>query len=88
MNKPFLMAVAKINYRNNSYSPNGIGDVQVQWHIQHWVSISAPFSVIRMVCSNCAERLPSSVTTVQLSSHIIGLMLPIVSIGSANLSRV
>lgn len=50
---------------------------------QHCVSISAPSLVIKMVCSNWAERLPSSVTTVHSSSHIIGLMLPIVNIGSA-----
>lgn len=37
-----------------------------------------------MVCSNWAERLPSSVTTVQLSFHIMGLMLPRVNIGSAS----
>lgn len=36
----------------------------------------------RMLCSNCAERLASSVTMFHLSSHMTGFMLPMVSIGS------
>ena len=36
-----------------------------------------------MVCSNCAAGLPSAVTAVQLSGHVMESMLPIVRIGSA-----
>lgn len=38
--------------------------------------ISAPFSVMRMVCSNCAHRPRSLVTTVQLSRHVSQRMPP------------
>lgn len=50
---------------------------------QHVVKISAPVLVIKRVCSNCAAGLPSSVTVVQLSGHVMELMLPNVRIGSA-----
>ena len=46
------------------------------------VRISAPLSVTRMVCSNCADRLPSAVTTVQPSSHISHSWVPRLSMGS------
>ena len=47
------------------------------------VRISAPSSVMRTVCSNCAERSPSSDTTVQPSSHMAHSVEPRVRIGSA-----
>ena len=34
------------------------------------VRTSTPLFVIKSVCSHCAERLPSRVTTVQPSAHI------------------
>lgn len=74
-------------YNNNCEGEDQLVFAAFDFKSSHWVNISAPSSVIRIVCSNCADRLPSSVTTVQLSSHIIGLMLPIVSIGSANAER-
>lgn len=36
-----------------------------------------------MVCSNWAAELPSAVTVVQLSGHVMPSMLPMVRIGSA-----
>jgi len=36
-----------------------------------------------MVCSNCAAGLPSVVTVVQLSGHVMQSVLPIERIGSA-----
>jgi len=36
-----------------------------------------------MVCSNCAAGLPSAVSVVQLSGHVMESMLPIERIGSA-----
>lgn len=50
---------------------------------QHFVKISAPVLVIKMVCSNCAAGLPSAVKVVQLSGHVTHLIPPIVRIGSA-----
>ena len=47
-----------------------------------WVRISAPESVTRMVCSNCAERRRSLVTTVHPSSHMSHSGVPRLSIGS------
>ena len=38
---------------------------------QACVSTSGPSSVTAMVCSKCAERLPSAVTTLQPSSSSI-----------------
>lgn len=55
--------------------------------VNHLVKISAPVFVIKMVCSNCAAGLPSSVTAVQLSPHVMQSMLPIVRIGSAFYKR-
>lgn len=52
-------------------------------NFQHFVKISAPFRVIKIVCSNCAARLPSAVSMVQLSGHDIHSVVPIVRIGSA-----
>ena len=46
------------------------------------VSTSTPSSVTRMVCSNWAVRLPSAVTAVQSSSHILCCHVPSVIIGS------
>ena len=46
------------------------------------VRISLPVSVMRMVCSNWAERLRSAVTTVQSSSHISHASVPRLSMGS------
>src|SRR3954447_19012981 len=46
------------------------------------VSTSAPVSVTTRVCSNCAHRLPSAVSTVQPSSHMNHSWVPRVSIGS------
>src|SRR5450830_1007527 len=46
------------------------------------VSISAPCSVTRRVCSNWAVRLRSAVTTVHPSSHTSHASVPRVSIGS------
>ena len=40
------------------------------------VSVSQPVSVTRKVCSNCAERLPSCVTDVQLSGHVLSRHVP------------
>ena len=54
---------------------------------QHCVSISTPSSVISNVCSNCADRLPSSVTAVQSSDHMVAFVLPMVNIGSDNTNR-
>lgn len=57
--------------------------VQKNYQHQHLVKISAPVLVIKMVCSNCAAGLPSAVSVVQLSGHVMESMLPNVSIGSA-----
>src|SRR5258705_7009393 len=47
------------------------------------VRTSAPSEVTRMVCSNCAVRLPSAVTAVQPSSQILPMrQSPAVIIGS------
>src|SRR4051794_1123745 len=46
------------------------------------VRISAPSAVTSSVCSNCALRRPSAVTTVQSSSHITQACVPRLSIGS------
>ena len=56
--------------------------VVVPWVPQGSVRISLPLSVMRMVCSNCAERFRSLVTTVQPSSHISHSCVPRLSIGS------
>lgn len=45
------------------------------------VSTSTPVSVTRMVCSNCALRLPSTVTEVQPSGHVVSFQLPRLIIG-------
>lgn len=67
-------------------------DQQIHKHaaeswLQHLVNISAPFSVMRIVFSNCADKLPSDVTAVQLSDHITESVLPIVSIGSTHINN-
>lgn len=54
-----------------------------QKSFRYVVKISAPTLVIKMECSNCAAGLPSAVTAVQLSGHVIQSMLPSVRIGSA-----
>ena len=41
-----------------------------------------PSSVTSSVCSNCADRLPSVVTTVQLSGHCVSFGFPAFTIGS------
>lgn len=46
------------------------------------VRISAPVTVIRIVCSNCAAGPPSAVTTVHLSGHVTNSVVPMVRIGS------
>ena len=51
------------NESTNETNPSSYG---------YFVSISGPFSVIRIVCSNCALKEPSSATAVQLSSRILG----------------
>mmetsp|Transcript_46110 Transcript_46110/g.96832 ORF Transcript_46110/g.96832 Transcript_46110/m.96832 type:complete len:90 (-) Transcript_46110:415-684(-) len=56
--------------------------VQVAQHQGGNVKISTPVSVINTVCSNCAARPPSCVTTVQLSDHSWHSALPSVIIGS------
>ena len=40
-----------------------------------------------IVCSNWADRLPSAVTAVQLSSHMTSRGLPIVSMGSSGVEK-
>lgn len=44
--------------------------------------ISTPVGVMSNVCSYCAVRLPSVVTAVHLSLHILHLVVPAVSMGS------
>ena len=44
--------------------------------------MSAPSSVTTIVCSNCADRRPSTVTAVQSSSHIRCCHEPWAIIGS------
>ena len=46
------------------------------------VSISTPFSVHRRVCSHCADKLLSFVTTVQSSLSVFVNRLPMLIIGS------
>lgn len=46
------------------------------------VRISTPSDVIKTVCSNCAAKLPSKVTTVQSSAHSRQSCPPAVNIGS------
>ena len=46
------------------------------------VRISTPSSVMSSVCSHCAVHLPSAVTAVHPSLHILSAVRPIVSIGS------
>ena len=46
------------------------------------VRTSTPSAVTTMVCSNCAERLRSFVTTVQSSSHMSQEIVPRLSMGS------
>ena len=55
----------------------------IKIEFQYVVKISAPVLVIKMECSNCAAALPSAVTVVQLSGHVIHSILPSVRIGSA-----
>ena len=43
------------------------------------MSTSTPVSVTTMVCSNCAERLPSVVVEVQLSPHKTSCQVPVES---------
>jgi hypothetical protein len=43
--------------------------------------------VISNVCSNCADKLPSSVTAVQSSDHMVAFVLPMVNIGSDDMNR-
>ena len=44
------------------------------------VKISQPVSVTSSVCSNCADRFPSSVTAVHLSGHISSRHTPEVAV--------
>ena len=46
------------------------------------VKTSTPSSVTNNVCSNCAVRLPSCVTLVQSSGHVLSLYVPRLIIGS------
>lgn len=48
----------------------------------YWVRISWPSWVIRTVCSCCAARLPSFVTTVHPSLHCFHLGFPSTKMGS------
>jgi len=41
-----------------------------------------PFSVIAIVCSNCADNLPSNVLAVHLLSSTFNLYVPMLTIGS------
>ena len=45
------------------------------------MSTSQPSGVMSSWCSNCAERLPSSVTAVQPSGHVLSRWLPLVDHG-------
>ena len=47
-----------------------------------FVKIRGPFAVIATVCSKCADRLPSAVTTVHLSGSVRVAGSPMVIIGS------
>jgi hypothetical protein len=47
-----------------------------------FVKISQPSSVTSSVCSNCAVLLPSLVTLVQSSGHVLSRQLPRLIIGS------
>src|ERR1039458_5110417 len=49
---------------------------------QACVSTSGPSSVTAIVCSKCAERLPSAVTTLQPSSSSMVSGVPMLTIGS------
>jgi hypothetical protein len=51
--------------------------------LSHTTRISTPDSVMRKECSNCGDRPPFALTTVQLSFHMTSLMLPIIGIGFA-----
>lgn len=55
------------------------------WWSQHFVKTSAPVLVIKIVCSNCAARLPSAVTVVHPSSQVMLSMLPMVRMGSVKI---
>lgn len=46
------------------------------------VSTSYPLSVMSTICSNCAVRAPSAVTTVQVSIHVRVALVPWLMMGS------
>src|SRR5215475_5092584 len=50
---------------------------------QSWLRITPPCSATVIVCSKCAESLPSAVITVQLSCRICTSEVPIFTMGSS-----
>jgi len=72
----FFLAIAYSIVSSHSNSKAGDLSVLAVNTSQH------PSSVIKKVCSNCADLMPSYVVDVHLSGHVISFQVPWLIIGS------